>query len=248
MFKILLPFILLTSATASQAADGYVTCRQTVWQKVSSTDPIYSLKEKACQPLDVRFFESKLSIGAGYCEKWKKEEAGLSADHSVETFNSLESCQKELNHFRSTSLGGLRPMVFDSFFGTGYLYFLDASIPNINGEGKETARWTLRGDQWFCSLPGQNFYVRYAQNGVKHYMYIEGLSLAIQVYELVGNLGPKLFWRNLDLHSPFAQVENTTDSPETNFFVVSDSKGNIITQMSLTYILDPKMDPILTCY
>lgn len=248
MFKILLPFILLISSKAAMAADAYVTCRQSDWQKVSSTDPIYSIKERACEPLDVRFYESTNTKANDFCYKWKIEEAGFSANQDVKIFNSAESCESELHFFRTRSVSSLRPMVFNSFFGIGYLFILDASIPNINGEGKETGRWTLRGEQWYCGLPGQNFFVRYDREGAKHFMYIEGLSLGIQKYELVGNLGPKLFWRNLDLHSPFAQVENTTDSPETNFFVVSDSKGNIITQVSLTFILDPSLAPILTCY
>lgn len=247
MYKMLLPLLLLISSAAF-AADPYVTCRQATWLKVSSTDPIYSLKEKACVPLDVRFYESTNAKAIDYCGAWKKEEAGFSDEPIVKIFNGVENCQNELNEFRRDTLGGLRPMVFNSFFGTGYLYFLDASLPNIDGEGKETGRWTLRDYEWYCGLPGQNFFVRYERIGNKNYMYIEGLSLGVQKFELRGNLGPKLFWANLDMHSPFAQVENTTDSPETNFFVVSDSKGNIITQVSLTYILDPKMDPILTCF
>lgn len=246
MFKLLVSITLLFSSAAF-AEEYYVTCRQATWQRVSGDKAIYSLKEKSCSPVDVRFWESTDNRTRDFCRSWKKE-AGFSDDYVVRIFSNEEKCEKEKNEFISKRMNVLRPVIAKTFWGTGYLYFLDSMAPYVDGDGVEQGRWILRGDDWFCSLPGKNFFVRYETVLGKTYLVIDGMSLATQRYEYRGKMGTKHFWANTDMHSPFAQVENTVDVAKTNIFVVSDASGNTITQMSLTYILDPKMDPALTCF
>lgn len=246
MLKMLASFILLFSSAAI-AGQSYVTCRQSEWKRVSGEHAIFSLKEKSCVPLDVRFFESTQSKAQEYCRSWKKE-AGFSEEHVMRIYSNETSCLIDQADFLNKRLNVIRPSVANTHWGTGYLYFLDATTPYVDGEGKEQARWIQRDDKWYCSLPGQNFFARYERIGKNDFLYLEGLSLAVQKYELRGAMGKKLFWGNLDMHSPFAQVENTMDPYPANAFVVSDAQGNIITQAFMTYLLDFKMDPILTCY
>jgi hypothetical protein len=246
MLKMFASLILLFSS-AALAGSSYVTCRQAAWQRVSGDHPIYSLKEKSCTPLDVRFFESTKYKADEYCKNWKKE-AGFSDEHVMRLFSNESACQIEQSDFLSKRLNVIRPSVATTHWGTGYLYFLDATTPYIDGEGKEQARWIQRGNNWYCSLPAQNFFARYETVATENFLVLEGLSLAVQKYELRGVMGNKLFWGNLDMHSPFAQVENTVDATGTNIFVISDAQGNIISQFFLTYLLSPQLDPILTCF
>ncbi|MNL18196.1 hypothetical protein D3C87_1393290 [compost metagenome] len=224
-----------------------MTCRQASWQRVSGDHPIYSLKEKACVPLDVRFFESTNSKANEYCNDWKNE-AGFSDEHVMRLFSNEAICEDEQNYFRRKRLSVIRPVVAATHWGTGYLYFVDSTTPYVDGEGKEHGRWVQRNEKWYCGLPAQNFFARYDTIAGENFLLLEGLSLAVQRYELRGTMGGKYFWANLDMHSPFAQVENTVDSADKNTFVVSDAQGNIITQVFLTFILDPLADPILTCF
>lgn len=246
MLKMFASLILLFSSAAF-AGNSYVTCRQATWQRVSGEHPIYSLKEKSCTPLDVRFFESTQSKAYEYCKDWKKE-AGFNDEYVTRVFSNESSCENELSDFRSHRLGVIRPVVATTHWGTGYLYFLDATTAYVDGEGIEHGRWVQRSDNWYCGLPAQNFFARYETLAGENFLLIEGLSLAVQRYERRGTMGGKYFWGNLDMHSPFAQVENTIDSGDKNTFVISDAQGNIITQVFLSFILDPKMDPILTCF
>jgi hypothetical protein len=246
MLKMFAAFILLFS-TAAYAGQSYVTCRQSVWQKVSGEHPIFSIKEKSCVPLDVRFYESTQSKAENYCEDWKKE-AGFTSDHVARVYSNQANCESAQRDFLNGRLGIIRPAVVTTHWGTGYLYFTDPTTLYVDGDGKEQGRWIQRGEDWYCSLPGQNFFARYETIATENFLVLEGLSLAAQKYELRGVMGNKLFWGNMDMHSPFAQVENTVDVAGANAFVISDAQGNVISQFFMTFILDPKMDAMLTCY
>ncbi len=253
--KWIVVFSLLSLSGVALAGEGYVTCRQKQWQTVPGADSVLSLKSRSCVRVSSGFFDFEtLEIKARrLCQEWQ-------STHEVEQlkaqlFADQISCTRDQRSFYKTQ-SSLRPVMKETFDGSvEFLLYQDASQPYFDEEaGRERARWAqLEDQQWYCALPGQNFYARYEYGKKETGLVLRDLSGNSQSFQLQLQSGDLLLWGRLssssfeeggDVHS----VENGNGPQGHNGFELKDAAGRVRAAYRMNYLLDLHRDPLMSCY